>query len=189
MKGMNLEHPVDLRLGDCLLTHAAPGDCNRRVQPHDVPGMLEALPDGVTTLISGHIHSPWNVSLKGRRAINPGASGMLEEPPGGIAPFITLDMENGHGEVHLHKVHYDPRLTLQAYLDTGCWKVAPELCRTVWQVLSVGDGPAVLDFMRLTVRAAEENGLPLHSREAWQLADRLYPWPEPVDSMTWWSSL
>ena len=76
LEGVRFDLPTDMRLGPVLLTHGMPGEPYRLVWPGDLPGYLDALPEGVQLLLSGHHHIRWDVTHQGRRAVNPGSVGV-----------------------------------------------------------------------------------------------------------------
>lgn len=197
MAGIDLHLPLDLRRGAVLFTHGTPGEPYHLVQPQELPGVLGTLPEGVTLLLSGHNHIRWAVEAAGRTAVNPGSTGLYEavgdmQAPSfdGIAPFAVLETEAGQPPVvTLHEAHYDVRETLRAFIDTGMYKAAPEICRVDARVLLTHEYQGGLNLMRHVHRVAEENGLDFGSREAWKLADRTYPWAEPIPSEEYWKHM
>ncbi|MBQ7850210.1 MAG: metallophosphoesterase family protein [Clostridia bacterium] len=197
MGGIDLRLPLDLRRGEVLLTHGTPGEPYHLVHPEELPGVLNALPEGVTLLLSGHNHIRWAVEADGRTAVNPGSTGLLEiagparQPDFcGTAPFAVLETEAGQPPVvTLHEARYDVRETLRAFIETGMCRAAPEICRSVARVLLTQEYQGGLMLMRHVRRVAAENGLDFGSREAWKLADRTYPWDEAVPSDEYWKQL
>lgn len=197
MAGVNLHLPLDLRRGEVLFTHGTPGAPYHLVHPEELPGVLRELPEGVTLLLSGHNHIRWTVQDGNRQAINPGSTGLLEirdtdRPPDyrGIAPFAVLETEADQPpSVTLHEAHYDVRETLRAFIDSGMCLCAPEICRSIAQVLLTQEYQGGLLLMRHVRQVAEENGLAFGSREAWKLADVTYHWAEPIPSEEYWKHL
>lgn len=183
------EMPREIRIGSVLCTHALPGDLYRLVYPPDLPDVLDALPEDVTHLLTGHNHIRWQVSRGGRTAVNPGSLGMLESGGGGIAPFVVLDTANDSPAITCHAVPYDTGAVVRAYLQNGFWKVAPE-----WAHLSVAtmqDGNAQLSLLmvRQVSDAAKETGLSFGDREAWRIADERMPWPDGLSSEAFWKRM
>ncbi len=190
MAGIRLHLPTDLRRGDVLFTHGTPGEPYHLVHPADLPGVLDALPDGVTLLLSGHNHHRWDVSHGGRRAFNPGSVGLAEDGRGCAAAFAVLETDpDAPPRVTRHEVPYDVKATLQAFLDTGMHRAAPEICRAVARVLLTAEYQGVLNLMRHVRAVAEQNGLSFGDSAAWQLADLTYPWQEPIPSPEYWKHL
>ena len=156
--------------------------------------MLDALPEGVSVLVSGHNHIRWRILHNGRTAVNPGSTGLLEtsgetRPPDfcGEAPFAVLDTQEGQPPiVTCHAARYDVRETLRAFITTGMCQVAPEICRAIARVLLTQEAQGGLLLMRHVRQVAQENGLDFGSRQAWKLADATYPWAEPIPSAEYW---
>lgn len=189
MRGIDLCLPTDLHRGKVLFTHGTPGEPYHLVQPPEVPAVLDALPDGVELLLSGHNHTPWDVARHGKRAINPGSAGMRELVPGsteagrpGIAPFLILD----GNEVTRYEAEYDVREIVQAFIASGACRVAPELCRGVLHVIRTAEPQGALKLIRHVNSVAAQMGLSLGDESAWKAADRTYPWPEAISSEEYW---
>ena len=192
MHGVDLHLPTDLRRGSILFTHGTPGQPYHLVQPPEVPSVLDALPEGVDLLLSGHNHTPWDVSHNSKRAINPGSTGMRELPPvaaetgtPGLAPFLVLD----NMEVTHHTAHYDVNDAARAFIATGAARIAPELCRGVMHVMRTAEPQGALKLIRHVNAVAAEMGLTLADESAWKAADRTYPWPEAMTSEEYWYQL
>lgn len=192
MAGADLHLPTDLQRGPVLFTHGTPGEPYHLVQPPQVPAVLDALPEGVTLLLSGHNHTPWDVSHDGRRAVNPGSVGMRELVPGttevghpGIAPFLVLEGT----EVTRHEAEYDVREVARAYISTGSCRVAPELCRAVLHVMLTAEPQGALKLIRHVHAVAADMGLTLADEPAWKTADRTYPWAERLSSEEYWHQM
>ena len=191
MQGADLRLPTDLRRGNIIFTHGTPGEPYHLVQPPEVPALLDALPAG-TLLLSGHNHTPWDVTHNGRRAINPGSAGMRELIPGtadigepGMAPFLVLDGE----EVTHHTAHYNVDDVARAYLATGGARVCPELTRVVLHVMRTAEPQGALNLIRHVQATAAQMDLTLGDESAWKAADRTYPWAEDVPSAEYWNQL
>lgn len=190
MAGIDLHLPTDLRLGPVLMTHGTPGDPYHLVHPPELPGVLEALPEGVTLLLSGHNHHRWDVAHGGRRAFNPGSVGMAEDGVGSVAPFAVLETEAGRAPVLTRfETPYDVRATIRAFVMSGMCQAAPEICRAVVRVLLTAEYQGVLKLMRHVRAEAEGSGLSFGDEAAWKLADRSYPWAEPLTSEEYWSKM
>nr|MBR4280292.1 metallophosphoesterase family protein [Clostridia bacterium] len=192
MQGIDLRLPTDLRQGNVLFTHGTPGDPYHLVQPPEVPAVLDALPDGVTLLLSGHNHTPWDVTRNGRRAVNPGSAGMRELVPGsmnagesGIAPFLVLV----GGEITHHAARYDVADVARAYIKTGAARIAPELTRAVLHVMRTAEPQGALRLIRHVSAVAAGMGLTLGDESAWKAADRTFPWAEEMSSEEYWMKL
>ncbi len=171
--------PRELRLDGLLCTHAAPGDLYRLLHPRDVPAVLDQLPDGVTTLLTGHHHIAWHIRHGGRTAVNPGSVGVTEGGVGGVAPFAVLD----GGAVTLHRARYNPDDVARAYLSSGCALAAPEMCRIILQNLRTGRYDSVSSLVR-HVAAAGDPADPT----VWRAADLTYPWDEPLSTPEFWEA-
>lgn len=192
MAGVDLRLPTDLRRGSVHFTHGTPGEPYHLVQPWEISPLLDTLPDGVTLLLSGHNHTPWDVARDGRRWVNPGSAGMRELSPGsdkigkpGLAPFLVLEGT----EVSHHTARYDVRDVARAFIRTGAARVIPELTRAVLHVMRTAE-PLGVSKLILHVRdVAAGMGLTLADESAWKAADRTYPWPEDMTSGEYWSEL
>ena len=192
MAGVDLHLPTDLRRGNVLFTHGTPGEPYHLVQPWEISSLLDTLPDGVTLLLSGHNHTPWDVARSGRRWVNPGSAGMRELPPGssaagqpGLAPFLVLE----DGCVTLHHAVYDVADVARAFISTGAAAIAPEMCRAVLHVMQTAQPQGATLVIRHVSAVAASMGLTLGDEAAWQAADRTYPWAEPLPSAEYWKQL
>lgn len=192
MADVDLHLPTDLRRGNVLFTHGTPGEPYHLVQPWEISSLLDTLPIGVTLLLSGHNHTPWDVARSGRRWINPGSAGMRELPPGssaagqpGLAPFLVLE----DGCVTLHHAVYDVANVARAFISTGAAAIAPEMCRAVLHVMQTAQPQGATLVIRHVSAVAASMGLTLGDEAAWQAADRTYPWAEPLPSAEYWKQL
>lgn len=192
MRGADLSLPTDLRRGNVLFTHGTPGEPYHLVQPAEVPAVLDALPEGAALLLSGHNHTPWDVTHRGRRAVNPGSAGMRELVPGarepgrpGVAPFLLLEGT----QVTRHEACYDVREVARAYLSTEACQAAPELCRAVLHVMRTAEPQGALKLIRHVQSTAAGMGLTLGDEAAWKAADLTYPWAEPLSSEEYWERM
>lgn len=192
MRGIDLRLPTDLRRDSVLFTHGTPGDPYHLVQPPEVPQLIGTLPDDVTLLLSGHNHTPWDVTHHGRRSINPGSAGMRELPPGsdevgepGLAPFLVLDGT----EVTHHTAHYDVNDVARAFIATGAARIAPELSRAVLHVMRTAEPQGAMKLIRHVNTVAAGMGLTLADESAWKAADRTFPWPEASSSEEYWYNM
>lgn len=192
MAGINLHLPMDLRRGNVLFTHGTPGDPYHLVQPPEVPAVLDALPEGIEVLISGHNHTPWDVTHNDRRAVNPGSVGLRELVPGsteagepGIAPFLVLN----DGELAHHTAHYDVNEVARAFIKTGAARIAPELARGLLHVMRTAEPQGALHLIRQVNAVAASMGLSLGDEVAWKAADRTYPWAEAITSEEYWKQM
>lgn len=191
MRGIDLHLPTDLRRGNVLFTHGTPGEPYHLVQPWEVPTLLDTLPEG-TLLLSGHNHTPWDVTHNGRRAINPGSTGMHELAPGsaetiapGTAPFLVLDGE----EVTLHAAAYNVADVARAFIEAGASSIAPELARVVLHVMTTAEPQGALKLIRHVQKTAATMGLTLGDESAWKAADLTFPWTEAIPSTEYWTQL
>lgn len=190
MAGADVHFPTDLRRGEVLFTHGTPGDPYHLVHPPELPAELDALPEDVTLMLSGHNHHFWDVSHGRRRAFNPGSLGLTEDGTGCSAPFAVLEITPGQPPVITrHAVPYDVQATLRTFITTGMCREAPEICRAVARVLLTGESQGVLNLMRHVRAVAEASGLSFADQAAWQLADRTYSWAEPIPSPEYWKQL
>lgn len=192
MQGADLHLPLDLRRGRVLFTHGTPGEPYHLVQPDEVPGLIDALPEDVVLLLSGHNHTPWDVVHAGKRAVNPGSTGMRELPVGatevgepGRAPFYVLDGE----EATRYEAIYDPRDVLRDFVETGACRVAPELTRAVVHVMQTAEPQGTMKLIRHVSATAAAMGLTLGDEAAWKAADVTFPWPEAVTSEEYWNQV
>ena len=191
MQGVDLRLPTDLQRGNILFTHGTPGDPYHLVQPAEVPALLDTLPEG-TLLLSGHNHTPWDVTHNGRRAINPGSTGMHELAPGsaetiapGTAPFLVLDGE----EVTLHAAAYNVADVARAFIGAGASSIAPELARVVLHVMTTAEPQGALKLIRHVQKIAATMDLTLGDESAWKAADLTFPWTEAIPSTEYWTQL
>ncbi len=191
MQGVDLRLPTDLQRGNIIFTHGTPGDPYHLVQPWEVPALLDTLPEG-TLLLSGHNHTPWDVTHQGRRAINPGSTGMHELAPGsteqgepGTAPFLVLDGE----EVTLHAARYNVDDVARAFLATGAARIAPELSRGVLRVMQTSEPQGAMHLIRHVSAVAADMGLTLGDESAWKAADRSFSWAEDMTSEEFWTQM
>ena len=191
MQDVDLRLPTDLQHGNILFTHGTPGDPYHLVQPAEVPALLDTLPEG-TVLLSGHNHTPWDVTHNGRRAINPGSTGMHELAPGsaetiapGTAPFLVLDGE----EVTLHAAAYNVADVARAFIEAGASSIAPELARVVLHVMTTAEPQGALKLIRHVQKTAATMGLTLGDESAWKAADLTFPWTEAIPSTEYWTQL
>ena len=191
MQGVDLRLPTDLQRGNILFTHGTPGDPYHLVQPAEVPALLDTLPEG-TLLLSGHNHTPWDVTHNDRRAINPGSTGMHELAPGsaetiapGTAPFLVLDGE----EVTLHAAAYNVADVARAFIEAGASSIAPELARVVLHVMTTAESQGALKLIRHVQKTAATMGLTLGDESAWKAADLTFPWTEAIPSTEYWTQL
>lgn len=192
MQGIDLHLPTDLRRGRVMFTHGTPGEPYHLVHSPEIPALLDTLPEGVTLLLSGHNHTPWDVTGNGRRWVNPGSTGMRELPADdvragqpGLAPFLVLDGE----EVTLHTAEYSVAEVARAFIDTGASAIAPEMCRTVWHVMCTAESQGAMKLIRHVSRTANAMGLTLGDEAAWKAADRTFPWTEAMSSEEYWKQM
>lgn len=192
MQGVDLHLPTDLFRDGVLFTHGTPGEPYHLVQPHEVHHLLDALPDDVALLLSGHNHTPWNVTHLGKQAVNPGSTGMYERAPGstetslpGTAPFLVLDGTS----VTRYEAYYSWEAFAQAVIASGAHRIAPELCRGVLHVIRTGDPQGAMKLVLHVNAFAASAGLSSGDESAWKLADRTYPWPEPLSSEEFWTQM
>jgi len=189
LAGFELHLPTDLREGCCLFTHGTPGDPYHLLHDEDLPAQLDALPEGVTHLFSGHNHKPWFVQHGGKTACNPGSLGMLEDNAGGTAPFAVLEDRDGRLIIERHAVPYNLQAVKRAFLQSGCVQAAPEMSRIVLHTILTGEQHYVLKMMRYITSVAEPLGLTLGDHEAWQAADFTLPWQEKIPTQLYWQRL
>ena len=187
--GLRLDFPADMRLGPALLTHGMPGDPYRLVGPGELPGELGALPEGVSLLLSGHHHIRWDVTHRGRRAVNPGSVGVPEDGIGGVAAFAVLTLGDDQADVTFHQAAYDVDEVARRYIVSGAAQAAPEMTRLILQNMITGEYSLVLKAIAHIKNVASPLGLTLADREAWLVADATLPWMEPLSTPQYWSML
>ena len=185
LQGVDLRLPTDLTRGKVHFTHGTPGEPYHLVYPQDLPAVLDALPEDVHLLLSGHNHHRWDVTHCGKRAVNPGSLGMAEDGTGAVAPFLVLDGEN----VTRFEVPYDVRAVLRAFIATGAARIAPEMCRIVAHVMQTAEYQGTLKLIRHVSAVAADMGLTLADEAAWKAADLTYPWAENMTSEEYWNRM
>jgi len=185
MQGVELALPTDLRRGHVLFTHGTPGQPYHLVYPADLPSVLDAQPDGVNLLLSGHNHHRWDLKHNGRRAVNPGSVGMAEDGRGAVAPFLVLDGV----DVIRHEAPYDVNAVLRAFINTGAAYEAPEMCRMAAHVMQTAEYQGVLKLVRHVSAVTASMSLTLGDESAWKAADRTFPWAEAISSPEYWNRL
>lgn len=189
LQGEDVNFPIDRREGCVLYTHGTPGDPFHLVQEEELSPVLDALPDGVTHLFSGHNHKPWLVRHGSKIACNPGSLGMLEDGHGLCAPFVVMEEVGGRIEITRHCAHYDAIALKRAFLQSGCVDAAPEMARIVLHTMLTGEHQAVLKLMRFIGDTAQALGLPAGSQEAWRAADEALLWQESIPTEAYWKNL
>ena len=189
LKGVRLDFPLDVRLGPALLTHGMPGDPYRLVWPKDLPGYLDALPEDVSLLMSGHHHIRWDVTHQGRRAVNPGSVGVPEDGVGGVAAFAVLTIHDGRADVTFHRSAYNVDEVARAYITSGAAQAAPEMTRLLVQNMITGEYSLVLKALAHIRDVAQPHGLTPADREAWLMADATMPWRESLSTPEYWSMM
>ena len=188
MAGIDLSSlPTDLCQGDVHFTHGTIGDPYHLVHPQEASSLLDALPEGMKLLISGHNHTSWDVQRNGRRWVNPGSTGMRELPldasePGqpGIAPFLVLE---GETLTH-HTAVYDVSAVARAFIETGAAAIAPEMCRAVLHVMQTAQPQGVSRLIRHVSAMGD-----LADEAVWRTADLTYPWLELIPSPEFWKQM
>ena len=190
MEGLNTDFPIDARIGPVWLTHGTPGDpyhiIEREHLTREMCAALDALPEGVTHLISGHNHIPWQIEHNGRMAFNPCSVGIPEDGEGGVAPFAVMALDGAQVTLTRHQARYDLKEAGRAFLLTGAVETAPEMCRATYQTMRTGEYQGVLKVVRHVIQTARSMGLSLGDQAAWEAADRTYPWREPMSTADFW---
>lgn len=189
LEGVRLDFPLDVRLGPALLTHGMPGDPYRLVWPKDLPGYLDALPEDVSLLMSGHHHIRWDVTHQGRRAVNPGSVGVPEDGVGGVAAFAVLTIHDSRTDVTFHRSAYNVDEVARAYITSGAAQAAPEMTRLLVQNMITGEYSLVLKALAHIRDVAQPHGLTPADREAWLMADATMPWRESLSTPEYWSMM
>lgn len=184
LHGISLDHPIDYAEGGKWFTHGMPGEPFRLVEADEVPARLDALPEGITHLFSGHNHKPWMIRHNGRVACNPGSLGMLEDGAGGHAPFVVMDENETELTLTPCCTSYDLTALQKAYITTGCAASAPEMTRVVLHTMLRGEYQGTLKLVRYVASLGD-----LGDAEAWRKADRTWPWHEPIDTSQYWRKL
>ncbi len=185
LQGIDLRLPMDMRRGDVFFTHGTPGDPYHLVYPADLPAVLDALPEGVELLLSGHNHHRWDVRHNGKSAVNPGSAGMAEDGRGSVAPFLVLEGT----EITRHEAAYNVDDVLRAFIASGAHRIAPEMCRMVAHVMRTADYQGVLKLVRHVSATAASMGLTAADEAAWKAADLTYPWAEAISSAEYWQRM
>lgn len=186
LAGLPLAWPRTLRLGNMLFAHGTPENPNLLLYPEDLPALLAGLPEGVAWYFSGHNHHPWDVSAGGRRAVNPGSLGMLEDGHGGTAPFAIIEAEGERVSCQVCHAAYDPAETRRAYVAGGAAQAAPEMCRAAMYTMETGTYQACLKFVRLARELGEPRGLTLADPEAFRLAAAAWDWGDGMSCAEYW---
>ena len=169
-----------------LFAHGTPENPNLLLYPEDLPALLAGLPEGVTWYFSGHNHHPWDVSAGGRRGVNPGSLGMLEDGRGGNAPFAVIEAEGERVSCQVCHAAYDPAETRRAYVASGAAQAAPEMCRAAMYTMETGTYQACLKFVRLARELGEPRGLTLADPEAFRLAAAAWDWGDGMSCAEYW---
>lgn len=182
--GFKLDFPLDFMEGCKLFTHGTPGEPFHLIHPAEVPAVLDALPEGITHLFSGHNHAPWLIHHGEKVACNPGSLGMLEDGRGGMAPFVVMEEKGDCISLTRYCIPYDTDALRRAFVTSGCAGAAPEMARIVLHTMLTGEYQATLKLMRY-VHSLGDVG----SRESWQRADESWPWREPLATPDYWRML
>ena len=189
LAGMSTSFPTEYRICPALCTHATPGDLYNLVYPKDLPPYMEALPQGVTHLLTGHSHEAWLCDFGGKIACNPGSLGMREDGYGCSAPFVVLEERDGRITLTPHAVTYDGDELARTFITSGTAAAVPEISRIVLHTMRTGEYSATLKLIRFVAAKAAAMGLTTGDEEAWRVADALYPWAEPVPTAIYWKQL
>jgi putative phosphoesterase len=117
------ELPLEYRLEDLVLVHAAPGNLWRAPTPEAADEELFATYGslGAATTVYGHIHRPYARTVKQLAVANSGSVGM---PWDGDPRASYLLVENG--DAHLVRVEYDIEQEASLLLSSG-YPDAPRL--------------------------------------------------------------
>ena len=186
---IKLDLPLDLREGSVWYTHGTPGNPYHLVDDETIKPVLEALPEGVEWLISGHDHMSRYVEHRGRKGFNPGSVGMLEDGEGCLAAFAVIENDGSGVRVQRHIVPYDGDRLRRAAADSGYWREAPEMARMTLWVMTNGKRHGALEWMSRVRETADRMGRAFGDIEVWSAADRAWPWQEPMDSETYWKRM
>lgn len=181
--GEALDFPLEETVGDCLLTHAVPGDLNRLVRSRETKVMeeiLAGLPQ--SRLVCGHNHAPWRHAFRGKEFVCPGSLGMLEDERGGRASFALLT-DSG---VETFSLAYDLKPLKAAFVQSGVAQAAPEFSRVMLQTMHTGAKELGLNFVEAAKKVAQETGLPWHCRESFRLAAERFPWTQDLSCEEFW---
>ena len=187
MRGYRMDQlPMEAVAGPIMMTHAVPGCVDRLIWPEEAPAILDQLPEGVKLMLSGHNHTPWDVTHNGRRSVNPGSVGMQEGGTGAMAAFAVVDTD--HLTVTRHEVPYDISAVRAAYLASGSTNAAPIFTRIGFHTMETGR-TMTLPFMQHAKATAARTGLAFTDDALWLEADRSFAWPDPVPSEQYWKEL
>lgn len=185
LRGLRVDFPMDVQEGRFFFTHGMPGDPYRHLKTTgELPPYLDALPEGVTHLFSGHSHMPWHAVHQERTAVNPGSAGFGKSQGGSRASFAVLD--DSTGECTLHAAPYDVAALGRAFLRSGAVEDAPMMCRIVYETALTGREDSVTSLMHHIAATGKPLGLTLADEAAWQFADATFPWLDPISTPDFW---
>ncbi len=189
LRGQDLHHPTDYRMGRVLMTHGTPGDPFHLIDGEEAQALLPTLPEDIQLVISGHNHIPFRASMEGRRWVNPGSLGMLEDETGSIASFALLTLTEEEPSITVHRVPYEPEKVLHAMVAQSLHRLAPEMCHAVYLTMTRGLPQYMLRLVDHVKCTAAPLGLSLGDEEAWKIADESFPWADGCTSREFWKEV
>ena len=110
---------------------------------------------------------------------------MAEDGRGAVAAFLVLDGES----ITRYEAPYDVSQVVQAFLASGVYRLAPEMCRMVVRVIAAAEYQGVLNLVRHVSAVAATMGFTLGDESAWKAADLTFPWAENMPSTEYWTQL
>ncbi len=189
LRGFDLHHPTDCRMGRVLMTHGTPGDPFHLIDGQEAETLLCSLPEEIELVISGHNHIPFRAFSHGRTWVNPGSLGMLEDETGALAAFGVLTLREDHPSMEVHRVPYDPDRALEAMREKSLHRLAPEMCHAVYLTMTRGLPQYMLRLVDYVKETAAPLGLSLGDADAWKIADETFPWADGCTSREFWKEV
>lgn len=189
LRGWDIHHPMDYRLGQVLMTHGTPGDPFHLIDGREAQALLTTLPEDIRLVISGHNHIPFHASMEGRMWVNPGSLGMLEDETGCAAAFAVLTLTEEVPRITVHRVPYDPQKVLHAMMAQSLHRLAPEMCHAVYLTMTRGLPQYMLHLVDHVKQTAAPIGLSLGDEKAWNIADESFPWADGRTSREFWKEV
>jgi putative phosphoesterase len=108
--------PFDIREGDALYVHASTVSDMRSFMPEpaaDEDELLDAVPEGVKTLVFGHTHLAFRREARGITLVNPGSVGF----PFDGDPRAAYALVHDDGRIEHRRVAYDHEASARAILE------------------------------------------------------------------------
>ncbi len=169
-----------------LIVHGSPRKVDENVLPNREchpqlfyePVMLNEVLQGVIepVIVFGHSHLPWQASVDGKLAMNPGA---VSFPENGFigSQYAILYWDGGQWNPQFHQVTYDLDRLKADYQESGFLDVSP-LARVILQSILTGKEyfGVYLAHLRHIARAWGYNDLPYFPDAVWAEAEKTFPW-------------